>query len=86
MSACTQSYIQTQIHSGSSVGGIIQIFKYSSDVVLHFHEVGGLTEDRLKQKWPKLAEISRLLVCSMGQAPKILNPAIPTMQLSSDFH
>lgn len=55
--------------------------------VLHIHEVGLLVSDRLKKEWststPAEVKSSRLLVPSMGQTPKTLDPTLFIRQLNS---
>lgn len=66
----------------------------SSDLVMHFHKVRGLTQDKLKF-WERTvktkaaqANISGLFffwIPSMGYAPKNLEPTLTTMQYHNIF-
>lgn len=54
---------------------------YSSYLVLHFYKAGGPTkhsQNQTQRPW--------LLVTSLGQAPKMLGPTFPIMQLNSVSH
>ncbi len=55
----------------------------SRDLLSHFQKVGGHFKKEIETVE---AEISQLLAHTMSQAPKMLYPPPPIMQLGSVFH
>lgn len=55
-------------------GNVTTLKESSSDLVLHFHEVGGLTRDRLKKR------------ARWKQPGKTLDSTFALMQFDSIFH
>lgn len=71
----------------------LHCIKSTSNSITTYTPTVRLSQDKLKLKLSTStliddaeAEISRLLVPSMSQARKTLDPVIPIMQLNSIFH